>query len=139
MHVALRYAALRAKHTGGRVALLHVIEPPQGQHWMALEDLMREEQREEAEQYMAKFTAELSATIGYPPVMHIREGQPRDELLALIEEDPAISVLVLATATGDAGPGPLISALTGRMIGKLRIPLTIVPGSLSDEDIDLLA
>jgi nucleotide-binding universal stress UspA family protein len=139
MHVALRYAARRASHTGGRVALLHVVSPPEGQHWMALEDLMREEQREEAEQFMAKLAGDLSAMIGYPPVMHIREGQPRDELLALIDEDPAISVLVLAAGTGEAGPGPLVSALAGRMIGRLRIPLTIVPGSLSDAEIDLLA
>jgi len=47
LRVALRYAARRARHTGGRVALLYVIEPTADlQHWMAVETLMREEQRE---------------------------------------------------------------------------------------------
>ena len=48
MQVALRYAALRARSTGGRVALLYVIEPSDLQQWMAVESLMREERREEA-------------------------------------------------------------------------------------------
>ena len=47
--MALRYAARRAQHTGGRVALLYVIEPSDLQQWMAVETLMREERREEAE------------------------------------------------------------------------------------------
>ena len=41
LRVSLRYAALRARRTGGRVALLHVMEPPDRQTWMALESLMR--------------------------------------------------------------------------------------------------
>jgi nucleotide-binding universal stress UspA family protein len=139
MRVALRYAARRARHTGGRVALLHVIAPPEGQHWMALEDLMREEQRADAEQLMERHAAEIGALIGYPPMVHLREGQPREELLALIDEDPAISILVLAANTGEGGPGPLVTALTGRLIGRLRIPMTIVPGSLTDAEIDALA
>ena len=41
MRVALRYAALRARHTGGRVALLFVIEPSELKTWGAIEDLQR--------------------------------------------------------------------------------------------------
>jgi hypothetical protein len=53
----------------------------------------------------------------------------------LIEEEPAISILVLGAATGAKGPGPLVSALTGKFVGKLRVPITIVPGNLNDEQI----
>ena len=45
MRVALRYAALRARHTGGRVALLFVIEPSELKTWGAIEDLQRQESR----------------------------------------------------------------------------------------------
>ncbi len=38
----------------------------------------------------------------------------------------------------DGGPGPLVSALTGKFFPKLTIPLTIVPGTLTDEEIDAL-
>lgn len=137
--MALRYASLRALHTGGRVALLHVIEPTDRQHWMALESLMREEKREEAERMMERFAGDVAALTGALPVVYIREGIRRDELLSLIDEDPSISILVLAASVGDMGPGPLVSALSGKYIGKLRVPITIVPDNLTDAEIATLA
>ena len=49
LRIAVHYAVRRAAHTGGRVALLYVIEPSELQAWRAIEDLAREERREEAE------------------------------------------------------------------------------------------
>src|SRR5215470_16540988 len=112
MPVALRYAALRARHTGGRVALLYVIEPSDLQQWMAVESLMREERREEAEQLLQKLSQQVLELSGSHPVVYIREGRRRDELTTLIDEEPGISVLVLAAGTGPEGPGPLITAFT---------------------------
>ena len=132
MGVALRYAALRARATGGRTALLYVIEPSDLQQWMAVESLMREERRQEAEQLLQKLSQEVVELAGSQPVVYIREGRRRDELLALIAEEPSISILVLAAGTGPEGPGPLITALVGKQAGKLRVPVTIVPGSLTD-------
>jgi nucleotide-binding universal stress UspA family protein len=139
MRVALRYASLRAKHTGGRVALLYVIEPSDLQQWMAVETLMREERREQAEALLQKLSAEVSDLCGAVPIVHIREGRRRDELLALLEEEPSISILVLAAGTGPEGPGPLVTQLVGKMSGRMRVPITVVPGSLSDEQIAALS
>ena len=47
-------------------------------------------------------------------------------------------ILVLGADTGPRGPGPLVSELAGKYAGKLRVPLTIVPGTLSDEDVDAI-
>jgi hypothetical protein len=69
------------------------------------------------------------------PVIHIREGKVEEELIALIDEDHMISSLVLGAATGEFGPGPLVSALIKQVSGKLRVPITVVPGSLSQADI----
>jgi nucleotide-binding universal stress UspA family protein len=136
---ALRYACRRAKRTGGRVALLYVMPPPEGQTWGGVADLMREEARQEAEQVVAKY-ADVAATMtGLPPAIHIREGLARDELVKLLAEDRSISVLVLAAASSNEGPGPLVSAFTGRSGSQLRIPLTIVPGALSEAEIDAIA
>ena len=49
LKVALRYACLRARKSGGKVALLTVLEKGEMQHWLAVENLIREEQRAEAE------------------------------------------------------------------------------------------
>jgi nucleotide-binding universal stress UspA family protein len=136
MKVALRFACQRARRTGGRVALLYVIEPAEFQHWMAVEDLMREEARSEGEQLLQRLAAQVNELVGTIPVLYVREGKVRDELFKLLDEEPRISILVLGANTGSRGPGPLVSALTGKMIGKLRVPITVVPGNLSDEEID---
>jgi hypothetical protein len=138
MRVALRYAALRAFHTGGKVALLVVIEPPGIQQFAAIEERMEEEAREDAEALLAKLSAEVKEIAGSTPSLYLRSGRPSEELLALIDEEPSISVLVLGAGTGQEGPGPLITALVSSS-GKLRVPVTIVPGGLSAEQIAAVA
>jgi nucleotide-binding universal stress UspA family protein len=137
--IAVHYAARRAAHTGGRVAFLHVVEPSDMQQWLAVEELAREEQREAAEELMHNLCEEIAPLAGSMPVVYIREGRPRDELLKLISEDPSISILVLAAGTGPEGPGPLITHLTGKASARLRIPITIVPGGLTIDQIDALS
>lgn len=134
--VALRYAALRASKSGGRVALLRVIEPAGQVEWAGVGAMLAEERREEAEKLLSGLAADVNDITGGLPILLIREGDPRDELLALLEEDPRISILVLASAIGGSGPGPLIQALTGRYAAKLPVPMTIVPGGLSDAELD---
>jgi nucleotide-binding universal stress UspA family protein len=139
MPTALRYACRRAKRTGGRVALLYVMDPPESQQWGGVADLMRQEARQQAEQVVGAH-AETAATLtGQPPAIHIREGKSREELLKLIAEDRSISVLVLGSSSTNEGPGPLVSAFIGKTGSQLRIPLTIVPGGLSEAEVDAIA
>lgn len=138
MTVALHYAALRARNSGGRVALLHVMELGEVQQWGAVEALMKQEAREEAEQLLQRLAKEVVDISGFLPCLFIREGTRRDELLKLIEEEPGISILVLAAGAGRGGPGPLISYIVGQMAGSLRIPVTVVPGSLTDVELDAI-
>ena len=138
MTVALHYAARRARTTGGRVALLHVVAPSELQHWGAIEELMKQEQREEAEQLMQRLAKEVVDIAGSMPMLYIRDGQASEQLMKLIQEEPSISILVLAAGTGRGGPGPLINHVVGQMSGNLRIPVTVVPGYLSDEQLDAI-
>lgn len=136
---ALRYACRRAKRTGGRVAMLYVMEPPEGQQWGAVVDLMRQEARQHAEEIIGRHVDAAVAMTGQPPAIHIKEGNSRDELLKLIGEDRTISVLVLGGASGTSGPGPLVTALLGKFAAQLKVPLTIVPGALSEGEIDAIS
>ncbi|MCI0431191.1 MAG: universal stress protein [Rhodospirillales bacterium] len=136
LEVALRYACRRARKTGGRVAILAVIEPSDYQHWMGVGDLMKEEARAAVEQLLQKLAERVNEWTGTMPVLYVREGARGDELLKLIEEEPTISILVLGANPGPKGPGPLVSMLTGKMVGRLRVPVTIVPGNLTLEDVD---
>jgi len=134
-HVALRYACLRVRASGGRVALLRVVEPAEMTEWAGVGALLEEERREDAEKLLSGLAAEVQEITGGLPILLIREGDPRDALLALLEEDPRISILVLAAAAAGSGPGPLIAALTGRHGQRLRVPMTIVPAGLDEGDL----
>jgi nucleotide-binding universal stress UspA family protein len=136
--VALRFACRRAKKTGGGVTLLRVIEPADFQHWVAVEDLMREEARDAAEALLQELAAGVNEWADLMPELVVREGPKRDSVLTLIEEDPAIRILVLGAASGPEGPGPLVNALASQMAGTMRVPVTIVPGTLSNVQIDEL-
>ena len=137
--IAVRYAARRAAHTGGRLALLHVIEPIEVQHFRAIEELALAERREAAEELLHALCEDIAPIAGSMPVVYIREGRRRDQLLALINEEPTISILVLATSAGAEGPGPLVAHLTGKAAARLRIPIAIVPGGLSLAEVDALS
>ncbi len=136
METALYFACKRAYRTGGRVAMLYVIEPPEFQHWLGVERVMEEEAREDAERTLQTLAERVQAIVGKMPVLHVRQGTRRDELMSLIDEDPAISVLVLGTAAGREDPGPLVTYLIGQMSGKMRLPVILVPGLLGEEEID---
>lgn len=135
---ALRFSCSRAKRVGGRVSLLYVIEPAEFQHWASVGDLMREERRQEAEEMLSVISAIVQKRTGKMPLVYIREGILHEQLMELIEEELSISLVVLGAATGTEGPGPLVSYLVQKMAGKLRIPVTVVPGNLTDEEIDAI-
>ncbi len=140
MQSALRFACRRAQHTRGRVALLYVIEPIEFQHWIGVGRVMEEEARLDAERKMQTLAAEVFGQTGTMPAVHIREGQRAEQLIELLDEEPSISLLVLATAEKGNDPGPLVTYLM-KNIGqnKFRIPVTLVPGQLTEEEIDALS
>ena len=135
--VALRFATRRAQHTGGRVSLLCVAQPADFQQWRGVEEIMKDEAHQEAENLIhnaAKIVNELS---GIFSELVIRHGSPKDCLLEMLKNDKDISILVLAASTSKEGPGPLVSMFAGGSAHP--IPVTIVPGSLSDDEIYALA
>lgn len=137
--VALRYATRRAQHTGGRVSLICIAGGGDFQQWRGVEEIMRDEAHEEAESALhnaAKIVNELS---GLMPELVIEHGDAAECVLNLVKSDKDVSILVLAAGTSKEGPGPLVSRVAGPQVGAYPIPVTIVPGGLSDEDIDALA
>lgn len=134
--VALRFAARRALHTGGRVTLLCVAEPADNQPWKGVEDIMRDEAHREAESLAYDAAETINALSGILPEIVIEHGQPSEVLLDLIRRDRDISILILASSTSKKGPGPLVSLFAGSV---QAVPATIVPGNLSDAEVDALA
>lgn len=139
MQVALHFACLRAKKTGGVVALLYVQEPAEFQHWVGVGELMQQERREEAEARLQELSAKANKLSGAVPILHVREGDRAEELLKLLDEDDTISIVVLGANPGGEGPGPIISHLVNKGADRMRTPVTIVPGRLSLAQVEELA
>jgi len=134
---AMRFAAMRAAHTGGGVAILSVIPPDEFNHWIGVGTVMREEARERIHAHFEVFAKWMRDKQAIDPELVIREGQAVDEIMAQVREDTEIGVLVLGAGTGKKGPGPLVTQLT-RSAGNLPIPITIVPGDLSKEKLEAI-
>ena len=133
---AVYYASRRAARTGASVVMLLVIEPhDRHQQWLGVADIMLAEQMEAAKLALDKYAARAKKISNVKVDMVIREGDTNDQIAKLIDEDVDIGILVLAAATGKEGPGPLVSNLA-KAAGQFPIPLAIVPGHLSDEDIE---
>jgi len=132
---AMRFAAMRAAHTGGGVTILSVIPPDEFQHWIGVGNIMREEARERIHAHFEVFAKWMRDRQGVDPQLAIREGEAVTEILAQIKEDPEIGVLVLGAGLDKHGPGPLVTQMS-RASGTLPIPVTIVPGELSKERLE---
>lgn len=135
---ALLYAAKRAERTGGSVVALCIAGTSEFQHWLGVENVMREEAEEEANEMLDRAFLRLAQSVPTVPERRIVIGNRIDGIRRTIKEDPAIAILVLAAATGSEGPGPLVSAIAGGEAGGYPIPITIVPGGLTDEEIDAI-
>ena len=133
---AMRFAARRAQKTQGGVLMLYVLEHDDlNQHWMGVAEVMQAEARQAAEERLQDLAEELRALSGITPEFAIREGKRAEEILKVIEEDPEIGVLVLGAGEGES-PGPLVSHLVAKLGGRMRVPVTVVPGGLSLTRID---
>lgn len=134
--VALRFAARRAQHTGGRIVLLSVAPPVDFSQWGGVEEIMKDEAHQAAKALIDAAAASVKDLAGIEPELVIEHGEAAECLLGLIARDRAISILVLASGTSKDGPGPLIKLFAAKLA---PIPFTVVPGDLSDEAIDDLA
>lgn len=134
---AMHYAGRRAKNSNGGLVLLFIIPEGDFQQWLGVEEIMRAEAREEAEAAMAKAAQTVRETIGIEPEIVICEGSATQTINAVIEDDRDVAILVLAAGSTKEGPGPLVSMIAGRG-AVFPIPVTVLPDTLTNEEIDAL-
>jgi nucleotide-binding universal stress UspA family protein len=136
---AVHYASRWAARLRGGVVMLRIIETgDQNQQWLGVAEVMRAEAEENANAALDRAAGRANGIAGITPERIVREGEKAEEILRLIDEDEDIFILVLAASTGSEGPGPLVATI-GRTAGDYPIPVAIVPGHLSDEEIDALS
>ena len=136
---AVYYASRWAIRVGGGVAMLRIIETEdQNQQWLGVADIMRAEAQEEANAALDRAVGRANGIAAITPERVIREGDPTEQIIDVIDKDVDISMLVLAANPGPEGPGPIISMIA-KLAGSFPIPVVIVPGNLTNEDLDALS
>lgn len=123
------------------MALLRVIPRGSDEHWSGVREEIEREQREEAEALLARLGEEAAERSGAQPLFLIEEGEAPEAIRKVVGEDPEIKILVLAAGSGARGPGPLVTAVLkqGATFAGRKLPVTIVPGELTEADIEDLA
>jgi hypothetical protein len=136
---AVRYASRWAIRAGGGVVMLRIVETEdQNQQWLGVADIMRAEAIEEANAALDRASGRANGIAGITPERVIREGEATEQMIDVIEKDVDIVMLVLAANPGPEGPGPIITAMANA-VGTFPIPVVVVPGDLSDPEIDALS
>jgi nucleotide-binding universal stress UspA family protein len=137
---ALYFAARRAMATGASVSVLAVLEPNGFNHWIGVAEVVKRDAQEAAYELLESMAADAKRITNVRPELLLREGERLDVLAHLLEEDPLISLLILASSPSMEGPGPLVSALAkGKgLFADRTVPVTVVPGNMEITEIDAL-
>ena len=99
---------------------------------------MQKESKKEARDLMKSVATFVKEEYGIDPEIVIREGNPKEELLAYVEKTKDLFALFLG-AHPEGEPGPLVDYFSGPLCGSLKCPVVIVPGCMTDEQIDAMA
>ncbi|KQU55976.1 universal stress protein [Sphingomonas sp. Leaf339] len=136
--IALRFAARRAVKTGGGVEILTLLPPQEFIAFGGVQATIEEEARHHAEGLVSRAAGTLFSESGLTPAITVHGGEGPKVIRDMIAANPDIAALVLGAAASGA-PGALVTHFTGADAGALAVPVMIIPGSLTPEQIDRLS
>ena len=136
---AIRYAARRTARTKGRVALLYTFETLEFSHWKAVEDIAEIELREEAESKIKEYENYILKFTDKKPKKFIMKGDRVECIIKFLDANKFISNFVLASSPVNTGRDPLINTFAMKYSSKIKVPITIIPPTLTEEEIDNLS
>lgn len=134
--IALHYTAHLAKNNDAYVALLHVMDREDFQHWSTVEEQIHKEIVAEAENLLLSAADVVKKVCGRIPILYLQEGGHMDVILDVIKNELTIEKFILGGNTSSSTPGPLVSYFTSKGLADLRVPLTIVPDTFDISALD---
>jgi nucleotide-binding universal stress UspA family protein len=136
--VALRFAARRAAKTSGRIEVLGIVEPQDFVQFGGVQAAIEEEQKLRIEGVVSSAIGELLDESGVEANIIVQQGEPVKTVRDYIGDRIEVAALVLGAAPS-GNPGPLVANFCGNDAGRLPCPVMLIPGSLSDEQLERLS
>lgn len=137
--VALRLACLKAKMRSGQITLLHVVPPIDFQTLGGIADRMRAERLHEGEQLLSNLSNEARESFGISPTLLLLEGNAGEKIVETAMGDHNVVFIILGVTKQQNTHGGKLSAwLAGQLNHTLFVPILLVPGNLTDEQLSTL-
>jgi nucleotide-binding universal stress UspA family protein len=134
--VAVRFACKEAERLDFKVEMIHVINPSEYNSLFMGGDMLREEKHAEAEKLLKDIVKQIKDLSTIKPSYVIREGFLSDEVVKAIAEDESVNMLILGKAPETASKNDIIALLSAQLVSKIMVPMLIVPGNLTDLQIE---
>ncbi|MAL00492.1 MAG: universal stress protein [Citromicrobium sp.] len=134
---ALRFAMGWASKSGGSVQILAIVQAESFSAFGAVQATIEQEARDRAEAIATSAAGNVYSESGKMPNIAVKVGDGDRIVREYLAENPEVIALVLGAAA--EGPsGPLVTHFSAHT-GSLPCPLVILPGKMSNEDIDRIA
>ena len=133
---AVRYAARRAKINNAGLLIVATIDTAEFTYWLSVNNKMIDDIEKESRDALEELSINIKSYSDVSCDYIIEHGSKLDVVKNLISLDNSISLLILASNKKDKNPGILVETISGE---GYSIPVVVIPGNLSDNDIDKLA
>ncbi len=131
--VALRLASIKARKRNGTVDILHVIPVDDTHGLFGVGERIREERYDRARMMLADLSTLSEEITGMPPNVMLQEGAIGETIVA-VAQDSDVNMVVLGVVPGSS-KGKLVAWLSTQLGEKLLMPIMLVPGNLTDQQI----
>ncbi len=133
LNAALRFACFLARERESKIGILYAVSHEEFSHWGKIENMIRSENRLKAEKFVLSIAEKVQNDCGVTPVIFLEEGKTADAIIKVIDENPEICRLILGGSTKGGDPGPLVQYFSTKGFDKLKVPLGIIPDTLTED------
>ncbi|MDP3740176.1 MAG: universal stress protein [Hyphomonadaceae bacterium] len=134
---ALVFAGMRAKAVSAGLVILRCARVPGGGGWIGLDRDINQDAIDAARLKAVQHADQVETRTGVKAELIVSDDEAVDAIRKLVDGDQTIKVLILAAGSGRWGPGPLVSRLAkGKPLAARPIAVTVIPGDLSDKQLD---
>ena len=136
MNVNQRLDMLQEGINNAGLLIVATVDTAEFTYWLSVNNKMIDDIEKESREALEELSISIKSYSDITCNYIIEHGSKLEAVKNLISLDNSISLLILASNKKDKNPGILVETISGE---GYSIPVVVIPGNLSDSDIDKLA